>query len=70
MRTFIILARYATRTVFEEKMQTIREKGSIFLPFNFLRYIWAWTGYMRVEVKLSVYETLLSLKSRLGKLSG
>lgn len=47
-------------------MESIREKGSILRPFNFLRFLWAWTGYLRVEVKLSVYETLLTLKSRLG----
>lgn len=68
VRTFLILARYATRTVFEEKMDTINESGGIFRPFNFLRFLWAWTGFLRVEIKLSVYETLLMLKSRLGML--
>ncbi|RHZ54096.1 uncharacterized protein CDV56_105079 [Aspergillus thermomutatus] len=66
LRTFLILARYATRTVFEEKMENINETGGILRPLNFLRFLWAWTGYLRVELKLSVYETLLSLKSRLG----
>lgn len=64
MRTFLILARYATRTVFEEQMETIRDSGGIFA--NFFSYLSAWMGFLRVEVKLSVYETALSLKSRLG----
>ncbi|GAB1204520.1 hypothetical protein APSETT445_003176 [Aspergillus pseudonomiae] len=68
VRTFLILARYATRTVFEEQMDLIHETGGLLRPFNFLRFLAAWTGYLRVELKLSVYETLLTLKSRLGLL--
>ncbi|KAF7719112.1 Uncharacterized protein PECH_001737 [Penicillium ucsense] len=64
MRAFLILARYATRTVFEEQMELIRNSGGIFL--NFFQYLAAWAGYLRVEARLSVYETLLSVKSRLG----
>ncbi|KAJ6108062.1 hypothetical protein N7523_009385 [Penicillium sp. IBT 18751x] len=67
MRTFLILARYATRSVFEEQMESIRESGGVL--FNFLRFISAWAGFLRVEVKLSVYETVLSLKSRLGMMT-
>lgn len=68
MRTFLILARYATRTVFEEQMESIRESGGVFL--NFFRFLAAWAGFLRVEVKLSVYETVLSLKTRLGLRTG
>lgn len=68
VRTFLILARYATRTVFEEQMDIIHETGGLLHPFNFFRFLAAWTGFLRVELKLSVYETLLSLKSRLGLL--
>lgn len=68
MRTFLILARYATRTVFEEQMESIQETGGALRPFNFLRFLRAWAGFLRVELKLSVYETLLSLKSRFGLL--
>ncbi|KAE8351429.1 ABC1-domain-containing protein [Aspergillus coremiiformis] len=68
VRSFLILARYATRTVFEEQMDIIHETGGLFRPFNFLRFLSAWAGFLRVELKLSVYERLLSLKSRLGLL--
>ncbi|KAL6234220.1 hypothetical protein BDW75DRAFT_213045 [Aspergillus navahoensis] len=68
VRTFLILARYATRTVFEEQMDTIHESGGLLHPSNLWRFLCAWTKYLRVELKLSVYETVLSLKSRLGLL--
>lgn len=64
MRSFLILARYATRTVFEEQMESIQESGGVFR--NFCRYLCAWVGYLRVDIKLSVYETLLSFKTRFG----
>lgn len=67
LRTFLILARYATRTVFEEQLQTVREAG-LWHPLNFLRFLFAYAGYLRVELKLSVYETLLLVKSRVGLL--
>ncbi|KAL4927220.1 ABC1 kinase family protein [Aspergillus undulatus] len=68
VRTFLILARYATRTVFEESMDLIKQSGGILRPSNFWQFLCAWTKFLRVELKLSVYETLLSLKSRLGLL--
>lgn len=68
MRTFLILARYATRTVFEEQMESIRDSGGIFR--NFFHFVAAWAGFLRVEVRLSVFETVLSLKSRLGLRTG
>ncbi|KAJ5445145.1 hypothetical protein N7491_001227 [Penicillium cf. griseofulvum] len=68
MRTFLILARYATRTVFEEQLELIGESGGIFR--NFFRFLCAYASYLRVEVKLSVYETMLSLKTRFGLRSG
>ncbi|KAI9369109.1 ABC1 family-domain-containing protein [Aspergillus egyptiacus] len=68
LRTFLILARYATRTVFEEQIENINESGGILRPSNFWRFLCAWTMFLRVELKLSVYETVLSLKSRLGLL--
>ncbi|KKK13912.1 hypothetical protein P175DRAFT_0487784 [Aspergillus ochraceoroseus IBT 24754] len=68
MRTFLILARYATRTVFEEQIENIKETGGLLRPSNFWQFLCAWTMYLRVELKLSVYETVLSLKSRFGLL--
>lgn len=66
VRAFLILARYATRTVFEEQLDLIHEAGGLLHLGNLFRFLRAWAGYLRVEMKLSVYETVLSLKSRLG----
>ncbi|KAL4785774.1 ABC1 family-domain-containing protein [Aspergillus varians] len=68
VRTFLILARYATRTVFEEQMDNIHGSGGLLRPSNFWQFLCAWTKFLRVELKLSVYETVLSLKSRIGLL--
>ena len=62
LRTFLILARYATCTVFDEHMEEIREYGSILWPRNFLRFLQAWAGYLRVELRLEAYEQWLWLR--------
>ncbi|KAI5299433.1 Trafficking protein particle complex subunit 33 [Ascosphaera pollenicola] len=66
LRTFLILARYATITVFDEQMQQIREAGSLLQPRNLARFVQAWWRYLRVELKLELYEKYLSLRGRLG----
>lgn len=70
MRTFLILARYATRCVFNEQMELIQESGGMLRFSNLFKFLAAWAGYLRVEVKLSVYEAVLSFKSRLGLRTG
>lgn len=49
-------------------MDIVHESGGLVRPSNFWRFLCAWTKFLRVELKLSVYETVLSLKSRLGLL--
>jgi len=66
VRTFLILARYATRTVFEEQMEIISENGSILRLNNLFRFLSAFTAYARVELKLMAYEKWLWVKSTLG----
>lgn len=71
VRTFLILARYAMRTVYREQLEQIRGidvKGSLLWPpTHFFRFLSAWIGYMRVELKLELYETMLSLKRLVGQ---
>ncbi len=62
VRTFLILARYCSRTVFEEQVELIRRDGSLLWPKNLARLIGAWFGFFRVEAKLGVFETWLSIK--------
>lgn len=58
----MILAHYCSRTVFQEQMDAIRRKGSIFWPHNFLRLLGAWASFMRIELKLSLYEQYTSIR--------
>ena len=64
VRTFMILARYAARCVFQEQVDRI--KGSLIWPGNFFRYSVALVGYARVALKLRGYELYLSGGRRLG----
>ncbi|KAK5110150.1 hypothetical protein LTR62_006284 [Meristemomyces frigidus] len=64
VRTFMILARYAARTVFEEQVEGI--KGSLLWPGNLLSYGGALFAYAKVALKLRAYELWLSGRRRLG----
>ncbi|KAF2847994.1 hypothetical protein T440DRAFT_500753 [Plenodomus tracheiphilus IPT5] len=64
MRTFLILARYASRTVYEEQLEHL--EGSVLWPRNFFVWLSAWSRHMRVELQLSSYETYLKLRAMLG----
>jgi aarF domain-containing kinase len=58
----MILARYCSKTVFDEEMEIIAQKGSKLWPHNLFRLIAAWSSFMRVELKLSLYEYYISLR--------
>jgi len=64
VRSFMILARYAARTVFQEQVENIR--GSLIWPQNLWRYSVAFTVYAKVVLKLSIYEYYLATKRKLG----
>ncbi|CAO2658819.1 Nn.00g065420.m01.CDS01 [Neocucurbitaria sp. VM-36] len=64
MRTFLILARYASRTVYEEQLDNL--SGSILWPRNLFSWLSAWSRHMRIELQLSSYETYLKLRAMLG----
>ncbi|CAG8982184.1 hypothetical protein HYALB_00003620 [Hymenoscyphus albidus] len=66
VRTFLILARYCSRTVFEEQVEELRASGSLLLPRNMLGLLGAWLGFFRVEVKLELFELWLSVKRLVG----
>ena len=68
VRSFMILARYAARTVFEERVEGIG--GSLLLPQNLVRYTFALAAYAQVAVKLRLYEYYLSARRRLGMEDG
>lgn len=66
IRSFMILARYCMRTVFHEKLEEIRARGSLLWPPNAVSVFGAWLGYLRVEVKLEAFELWLGVKRILG----
>ncbi|GKT91083.1 LOW QUALITY PROTEIN: ABC1 family protein [Colletotrichum tofieldiae] len=66
IRSFMILARYCTRTVFEEQLEDLKRRGSLLWPPNTIRLVSAWIGFLRVEVKLGAFELFLSVKRMLG----
>ncbi|KAK5987286.1 ABC1 familyMCP2-like protein [Cladobotryum mycophilum] len=66
IRTFMILARYCSRTVFHEQLESIAESGSLMWPPNAVRVFSAWLGLVRVELKLEVFELWLGIKRMIG----
>jgi aarF domain-containing kinase len=62
VRTFLILARYCSRTVFEEQVEELRKRGSLMWPRNLVGLLGAWLGYFRVELKLEAFEFWLAVK--------
>lgn len=66
VRTFLILARYCSRTVFEEQVEELRARGSLLWPRNVIGLLGAWFNYFRVEAKLEVFELWLGVKRVVG----
>ncbi|KAI0543536.1 ABC1 family-domain-containing protein [Xylaria curta] len=67
MRTFLILAHYCARTVLREQVDEIRQRpGSLLSPGNAIRFVAAWMGYLRVELKLEFFELWLSIRRIVG----
>jgi aarF domain-containing kinase len=61
-RTFLILAKYASRTVWEEQKESFSQQGSFLWPSNFLHLFLAWSSFVRIELKLFLYERYLSIR--------
>lgn len=66
VRTFLILARYCSRTVFEEQVEELKKRGGLLWPRNLVGLVGAWLGYFRVEVKLEVFELWLRVRRLVG----
>ncbi|KAF1814527.1 putative ubiquinone biosynthesis protein [Eremomyces bilateralis CBS 781.70] len=63
-RAFLILARYASRTVYEEQLERLR--GSFLRPSNFVSLVQAWGAFVSIRIKLRFYEIWLGMRSRIG----
>jgi len=65
MRPILILAKYASRTVWEEQKEMIRRQGSLLWPNNMWHLFKAWFEFARIELKLFGYERYLSIRRHL-----
>jgi aarF domain-containing kinase len=66
MRPMMILAKYASWTVWEEQKDKLRRSGGLLWPpRNFVRLIMAFCGFMKIEFKLFAFERYLSIRRHL-----
>ncbi|KAK5221718.1 hypothetical protein LTR99_003258 [Exophiala xenobiotica] len=65
MLPMMILAKFASLTVWEEEKEKIRQRGGFLNPRNFWPLFTAWLTHMRIEVKLFGYERYLSVRRHL-----
>ncbi|KAF2018210.1 ABC1-domain-containing protein [Aaosphaeria arxii CBS 175.79] len=65
LRTFLILARYASRTVYEEQLENLKASGILGLR-GFWQFLRAWGRHFRIEVKLGGFELWLRVRAALG----
>ncbi|CZT16971.1 related to bacterial aminoglycoside acetyltransferase regulators [Ramularia collo-cygni] len=66
MRSFMILARYAARCVWDERKEEVKKEGSVWWPQNMFKLGIAALAYAKVAVKLRVYEYWLSARRVVG----
>ncbi|KAI5778240.1 ABC1 family-domain-containing protein [Geopyxis carbonaria] len=65
-RTFMIMARYCSRAVYEETLEAITRGGGLLRAGNLAAWVAALWDYWRVIFKLRAFETALSVRERLG----
>lgn len=63
MRPMLILAKYASWTVWEEQKEKLKKAGGLLWPpGNAFKLLIAWCGYMRIELRLLAFERYLSVR--------
>ncbi|KAB8621936.1 hypothetical protein FH972_026045 [Carpinus fangiana] len=67
VRSFLILARYAAQTVYDESVEQLRATGSLLWPPSHAgRLLVAWTQFTKRRIRLNLYEWVLYLRGALG----
>lgn len=68
VRSFLILARYAAQTVYDESIEQLRATSGSLLwpPAHFARFVTAWAQFTKRRIKLDVYEWVLYLRGLVG----
>jgi len=59
----MILARYCSRTVFEEEIEQLHTTKHLTKIQKLVKYLSAYVAYYRIDLKLMIYERYLQLKS-------
>lgn len=62
VRNFMILAHYCSKTVFKDRVDSIKRHGSLLYPPNMLQFVLAWASFMRIEAKIALYEWFTSIQ--------
>ncbi|KAF8250741.1 ABC1-domain-containing protein [Wilcoxina mikolae CBS 423.85] len=65
-RSFLIMARYCSRAVYEETLEMISAHGGLLKVGNFLSWMRAVWDHWRVETKLKVFESALFWRGLFG----
>lgn len=65
-RSFMIMARYCSKAVYEETLDMINRTGGLFRSGNLLRWLRALWEHWRIGLKLRVFETAIYAKAALG----
>ena len=65
-RTFMIMARYCARAVYEEVLEGINNTGGLLRPGNLLVWMRGLWDYWRVAFKLRVFEGVLGAQRLIG----
>ena len=67
MRSFLILAQYAARTVLDEEIEKLHNHGGVLWPpSNAWWFLRAWMAYANVGLKLHAYEWVLYFRGMAG----
>ena len=64
VRNFMILAHYCSKTVFKDRVDSIKRHGSLLYPPNMLQFVLAWASFIRMEAKITLYEWYTSIQKR------
>lgn len=65
-RSFLIMAKYCSRAVYEETIEIINRTGGLLRDGNLLKWLGALWHYWRIGLKLRTFETAIYVKDILG----
>ncbi|EWC45710.1 hypothetical protein DRE_05047 [Drechslerella stenobrocha 248] len=58
-RTFLIMAQYCSRTLYEEEREIVRQNGGVFKAYNLIKIAHALLSFYKTKFRLMMYELYL-----------